>query len=513
MTGQQVVKRLKAFQQGRPLPLGETLHVPLLATHDILIVCFVRMGGESAPWGVAYGQPGRKPTILTVPEPRDRDLVAEMVAEFAPALLAHLEHPAHGGRLVERGDELALRQVWVPNPTHLEMFHNLAYAYTFARRGPAKRVEILNRLGRAGGWLFRESQRPGQMLAMAATEVLKEAYTFPAEDIRLGHLGFLLAWLRTPGGRDARLQAAEKAEHDSTSTSLNPDHERAKLDSPVEQFGEAKRAKKETAQKRWAREIERELRPALESRFELTAEAIKVLNDDDRRENAYLEVLTKATLDEQWRQYLRIERRFEDPEDGPPFVPSPETDRSPAAGASRYLVYEASAELLENLLVHDDKELQAELIAEGKAVRGTILEVYDEDPGRRTVPIWVIEADGNLPLRLRAGSDVCVAGCRNREGTIRAVELTKSRNYRIEVQITRCVTVPRGDTSVLPATSPRLKGEQVTLVPTSKDGISRSKSRKVWNKDVPGRRLTHMRPTGPRAEVPEEIAEHESGGM
>jgi hypothetical protein len=513
MTGQQVVKRLTAFQQGRPVPLGETLRVPLLATHDILIVCFVRMGGESAPWGIAYGQPGRRPAILTVPEPRDRDLVAEMVTEFAPALLTHLEHPAHGGRLVEGGDELALRQVWVPNPTHLEMLHNLAYAYTFARLGPAKRVETLNRLGRAAGWLFRESQRPGQTLAIAATDALKQSYTFPAEDIRLGHLGYLLAWLRTPGGRDARSQAAEEAERSSISTSLNPDDERVRLEAPLEKFLEARKARSDSGQKRWRKVIDRQLRPALESRFNLTEQAIEVLNQDDRRENAYLDVLAKASLDEQWRQYLRIERRFEDPEDGPPFVPSPETDRNPAAGASRYLVYEASAELLENLLVHDDKELQAELIAEGKAIRGTIVEVYDEDPGRRTVPIWILEADGSLPLRLRQGSDICVAGCRNREGVVRAVELTKTRAYRIEIQITRCVTVPRGDTGVLPATSPLLKGQEVTLVPTSKDGISRSKSRKVWNTDVPGRRLTHMKPAGPRAVLPEDIVERESGGM
>ena len=26
------------------------------------------MGGESSPWGVAFGRPGRKPSVLTVPE-------------------------------------------------------------------------------------------------------------------------------------------------------------------------------------------------------------------------------------------------------------------------------------------------------------------------------------------------------------------------------------------------------------------------------------------------------------
>jgi hypothetical protein len=34
----------------------------------------------------------------------------------------------------------------------------------------------LNQLGHACGWLFREAQRPGQMIVMTATEVLKEAF-------------------------------------------------------------------------------------------------------------------------------------------------------------------------------------------------------------------------------------------------------------------------------------------------------------------------------------------------
>lgn len=56
----------------------------------------------------------------------------------------------------------------MPNPTHLEMLHNLAYAYTFTRFGDPSRVELLNRLGRAAGWLFREAQRPGQIVRVSS---------------------------------------------------------------------------------------------------------------------------------------------------------------------------------------------------------------------------------------------------------------------------------------------------------------------------------------------------------
>lgn len=506
MTGQQVVKRLRAFKAGRPLPLGETLRVRPLSPRDILIVAFVRMGGESAPWGVAFGHPGKAPTILTVPEPRNRDLVAGMMVEFAPALLEHLQHSAFGGPGPDDTDRLVTRQLWLPNRSHLEMLQNLAYTYAFTKFGARKRYELLNQLGRGAGWLFREAHRPGQMAVMVATEVLTQAYTFPAEDIRQGHLGFLLAWLLTHGGAAARRTAAEMEERISISTSLNPDEERGRLEDHVDRFNTARAGENEAAQRRLASAIDGVLRAPLEHRFRLTQAAIDVIRHDGRRPNAGLAVLEKATRDEHYRQYQRIEHRIDDPDDGPAFVPSPETDRNPAAAASRFYVQEASQQLLEGLLVHDDRELQAEMVAEGKAIRGKIVAVRDENPGRRTVPIWTVDADAEFALRLREGSDVCVLGCPKRQGVIRDIT-EDGKRYRIEVQITSCVTVPRGDSVTLPATSPSLKGKAVMLLPTMKDGIARMKSRKVWERNVVGRKLTHMQPRGIRSHLPEELVD------
>ena len=92
------------------------------------------MGGESTPWGIAFGHPGKRPEVLTVPEPRTRDYVADMMAKFAPALLDHVLHPKFNaaGRIEGTGGrrpELPLRQVWLPNRSHLEMLHCVAYSY------------------------------------------------------------------------------------------------------------------------------------------------------------------------------------------------------------------------------------------------------------------------------------------------------------------------------------------------------------------------------------------------
>src|SRR5262245_47905683 len=192
MTGEQVVRRLKAYAAGKPLPIGEKLRTRIAPDADILIVAFVRMGGESSPWGIAFGHPNETPTILTIPEARNRDSIADMVAKFATSLLEHVCHPKHSGFDTDKETRVPLRQVWLANGSHLEMLHCLDYTYTRTKFGSPERIELLNAAGRAAGWLFRESQRVGTQGCLAATDVLREAYEFPAENTRQGHLGFLL---------------------------------------------------------------------------------------------------------------------------------------------------------------------------------------------------------------------------------------------------------------------------------------------------------------------------------
>ena len=147
-----------------------------------------------------------------------------------PALLAHVFHPEYSDlEVYEPRQPRPLRQLWLPNASHVEMLHHLRYAYTFARKGEPERVELLNAVGRAAGWLFREFNRPGQIAVMAASQALKESFVFPCEDVRQGHLGYLLAWLETRGTRETRLVAAAEAEKRSISTALVPALEKDEL--------------------------------------------------------------------------------------------------------------------------------------------------------------------------------------------------------------------------------------------------------------------------------------------
>ena len=249
--------------------------------------------------------------------------------------------------------------------------------------------------------------------------------------------------------------------------------------------------------------LEAELRKRLE---DLTVDALGFVRDDRRRTNAAVDSLLTAGLSEQWYQHTRIELNVTSDHDGPAYVTSVETDRHPAAAASRFLVHEASQELLESALVHDDAELLAEAIADGDAFRGSIVDVADEGEGR-LVPIWTVETPFAIQTRLRPGSEVCVVGCPRRTARVRSLDNTPSGGYRFELEITNLKKAISGaeGRDAIPPVDQRWKGEKIGFVQASGDGIARSKSFKVWTaKSGPGSWLTHSRPGGPRAAVAED---------
>jgi len=502
----QIVRRLRAFEEGQPLPHGETLHFPIADPADILVVSFVRMGGESSPWGVAWGRPDRPPQIAAVGEPRNRDFVADMLTDFAPTLLKHLFHPSFAHlQITQAEDPRPLRQVWLPNSTHLEMLHLLEYAYSSARFGDPARAELLRTFGRGCGWLFRESQRPGQSTAMVATEALRESFVFPSEDSRQGHLGFLLAWLRAVGDRSSRLSAARHAERLSVATSLDPELERSELDPRVRAFN-ALRGKDASALARAENAVRELLRPELARRFDLTAQAIDVMRRDKRRLNRGLDRLIKESNTEHWSEYLRLEHRLRDADGQRVFTPSPETDHNPSIAAARFYAIESSSELKEALLLHDDAELLEEAVAAGEAVRGRIVEIRDEGEGKKTRPVWVIQAHPGSVVRFREGSSLCVHGLPKRKVRVRSL-LSDSRGIELEVAVTGLLTkngkdLPAGTSS---AADPALRGTTITLVKDFLDGIDFLKRRKLWTRGTPGAWLTGARPA--ERDVVEEIVD------
>src|SRR5438128_12136648 len=133
-----------------------------------------------------------------------------MILAVAPGVLSFMRQPGRAHPLPTDWPDLApIRQIWLPNSSHLDMLHHLAYAYTFTQAGSDSAT--LRAVGRLCSWLFREAHRPGEQHVAVATAALRQAFTFPAQLSRQGHLGYLLAWLATNGGRSEQQAAAEEA--------------------------------------------------------------------------------------------------------------------------------------------------------------------------------------------------------------------------------------------------------------------------------------------------------------
>lgn len=498
MNERNAVRRLRAHQLGAPVPTTSTIHHLLASSSDQLIVAFVRMGGESSPWGVAWGHPGQEPKIATAPEPRNRDEARRLITPFALDLLDHLRVPPYTGSLVDgHEDLLPLRQVWVPNGSHLDMVHALGFAYARTNAGGEDR-EMLNAFGRACGWLLRESDRPGQQSVITATSALTGAWAFPAQDSRCGHLGFLLGWLGA-GSRDQRTDAARRAEQRPIGTSLDPSFERDHLAPLVTAWNDAGESHRPAA----ADVIDGALEPELQHRFDLVGAAITSLVDDERPVNAGVDRLVVAGAKRIWFDFVFQESGLGvDNEDEQRWFTAIETDRNPESAAKRYFVQTSSEDLAEALMVHDDDVLLAEMVADGDALRGQIVDVFDEGEGRAKRPVWTISLRDTGPIRRGARKPLCVRGLEGRTATLRSIEEDEDGPCVAVVEVTGLVTKPRGsDHGVVAATSAVLIGTDIALVPGAfpLGGRKIAMVRKAL--DAPGAWVTHAVPGGPRSVV------------
>jgi hypothetical protein len=501
VNGIEVVRRLRAYQRGRPLPRGERLAFRIASDPDLLVVAFLRMGGESRPWGVAFGHPGERPKVLTVPEGRNRDLVSAMIAEFAPALLEHLRVPPYAAAPSSEESLDPLRQVWLANVSHLDMLHHLAYAYTFTKAGNEALLLILNALGRACAWLHRESQRPGQQQVMVGTTALRTAFTFPAEDTRQGHLGFLMSLLEAEGGLADRMVAAQDAERLAVSTSLDPDFERTETEPLVDAWQEAKRAGDAHRQRAAEEDLARVLQPELERRYDLIEHAIQRLHGDARTENAGVASLIGKSRRQQWRDHLQTERRLAGIEPGNPYIPSVETDRDPRGAAARYQENVAAAEFVATMFLHDDREMLAEAVMAGDAFRGEIVAVQDEGVGRKTVPVWTVRSKGSGPLRLRVNDSVAFVGFVKRTARIRSLGATSDgRTFEVEITNRKTAKDTEAERNAWACNDVRWVGEDVGFARASSDYLAQLKAQRVWRGGV-GDWLTHARAGTVVAEV------------
>lgn len=373
----ETIFRLRAWKEGKPLRHGEKINVFVADDDDLMVISFLRMGGESRPWGVAIGNCGTNPKVLTVPDGRNRTLVADMMADFGSTLLSFFRHPAYSMESPANYETDSPRQIWLPGPTHVEMLHFLALAYA-RTRFQRENVELLRSLGNLANCLYIEQQRPGQQTVISAAAALRDAYYFPSAAIRQAHLGHLLGWLNGGTSRDQRLAAATEAEEFSVATTLEPELERKTLEPEVERWNEARKTNDESAMTASASAINRFLTKELVRRWQLTCDSIQQLRNDRRRPNPGLLNLVNSGKPKFY--WLWGEQALREHDGQQPYWPNVYTDKHPRTSARRFILRNAESEEARFHLVHGDRELQREELAAGHGVIATVVKVDKSKP-------------------------------------------------------------------------------------------------------------------------------------
>ena len=466
---------LQAYREGRPVPKGDTMRVDIADVENTLQIAFVRMGGESTPWGIAVKKPQGELKIFTVPDPRKRTELSVMLRQFWRYLRDQLE----SFKYLDGSDHF---QIWLPNSSHLDMFHYLALRYIYTKYEPEEAeyrgmASDLRGLGRFCNWVFQESQRPGQATVVLATQALKESFFFPADGLRQAHLGFLLSWLRDDLSKEERINLAQEAEKLPISATLAPEVEADFLERPVAIYGAPDKSpnSKQRASESIAKVIGREL----ENRIILVEKAYNLLLDDNRDFNPGLEDLRKASKSDFDYNYIRVEGLIADGEQ--PFIRGVETDKSYKVAVRAYLEKEEASTVAENALLPHDSYLKQKAISSGDAIEGELVRVEKTKEGRKTFISWEIKGSDVNPLRIREGNTVYFSELPKSSLTLDEVEPSEgSRVYRLTVKS------PKTTKGGFDMAAQTLEGQTILLFAKPFVGAKWGKFKVINKPDLPG---------------------------
>ncbi|MGW2559053.1 hypothetical protein ACWCXB_07345 [Streptomyces sp. NPDC001514] len=223
--------RLEAVETGRAQPIATVRHRHV-SERPLVFVPLTTAGEAGAPLGALVGTDRDAPRLLTVAQPRDRDLRFAFLAELAGAVLPYLDAYADDVEAAERNEtdpetgkkvkvEVELcadaPQLIVPSRAGVEFVRLLGRSMRFRRtaeQDPDTPYPAPPRVPLLGRWLTHYGERarvPGSSLLLAMTDLLGRHWATGQSRLEDQHLGALLAWTAPPEG-ESGAEAALRAE-------------------------------------------------------------------------------------------------------------------------------------------------------------------------------------------------------------------------------------------------------------------------------------------------------------
>ncbi|MGW6914642.1 hypothetical protein ACWGB8_12605 [Kitasatospora sp. NPDC054939] len=235
--------RLEAVRSGRAEPLATVRHRHL-SDRPMVVVPLAAAGESGAPLAVMLGTERAAPRLHVVPQPLNRTLRFDFLAELATDLLPYLESFGEDVERIEgsekdpeTGEKTAVLrelcadapQLVVPNGAAVQHLALLGRSTRFRRTvedaepGPYPAPARVPLLGRWLTHLTDRAQVPGSSLLLPMTGLLARHWATGQSHLEDQHLAARLAWHLPPDGLRGA-EAAERAEaaRDSAGQLLHP---------------------------------------------------------------------------------------------------------------------------------------------------------------------------------------------------------------------------------------------------------------------------------------------------
>ncbi|MCP9955815.1 hypothetical protein [Actinomadura madurae] len=207
--------RLQAVAAGIAQPVATVRHCHVSDAPLVLVP--LKLSGEAAaPLAVLAGSAPDDPTLLVVPQPRNRDLRFAFAASLAKLVLNHIETSRGAVEELPPGKDGEERirygdapQLLVPNRGGVAFLRLMGRSTRFrSTEGPYAVDPAVPVLGRWLTWFADRHDHPGSSLLGAMTELLRLHWATGQSSLEDGNLAALMGWIDPPDGLDGPAAAA-----------------------------------------------------------------------------------------------------------------------------------------------------------------------------------------------------------------------------------------------------------------------------------------------------------------
>ena len=449
--------RARAVDAGRAFPIATRRHLHL-AGRPMVFLPLALAGEANAPLAAMLGTDPERPSLLVVPQPRNRDLRFAFAARLADLLIPYVEsHTRSGVETYGRSGNLRYLdapQLLVPNAAGVSFVGLFGRSTRFRRTTGQYAVPMqVPLLGRWLTYLAERAQHPGSSALVAMTRALGMHWATGQSALEDANLAAELAWIDPPAGltgAEAALLAEDPVEFPPAGPSTDPTFDNEILARLVRAYDDGDRDRVVAV----VAAVERGLRGQLEPTWRLMWRAVELLRALPAGKSVEVRWTADRTEFSNYYQYVSSGG-------------FPQARRDGAVAAARRLqrLEREQAEYDANRAL-DDPLVMAGFRVTGEAFAGTVVEVEPDrrivsDKGRRLLrPRVVVLSDD--PVRLAVSVQLRSPSRPKQDATILSVT-----GNRVALQIEN--GMGRSATAA-PGTVPSL-GEELTYTSVFPDTI------------------------------------------